>query len=30
VAAIPERAAKPGEIISGRKAYRRITVKELT
>lgn len=30
VAAIPERAAKPGEIISGRKAYRRLTVKELT
>jgi hypothetical protein len=28
VAAIPERAAKPGEIIRGRKAYRRLTVKE--
>jgi predicted phage-related endonuclease len=30
VAAIPERAAEPGEIIRGRKSYRRITVKELT
>lgn len=28
VAAIPERTAEPGEIISGRKAYRRFTVKE--
>jgi predicted phage-related endonuclease len=28
VAAIPERAAEPGEIIRGRKAYRRLTVKE--
>jgi predicted phage-related endonuclease len=30
VAAIPERVAEPGEIIKGRKSYRRITVKELT
>jgi predicted phage-related endonuclease len=30
VAAIPERAAQPGEIIKGRKSYRRITVKELS
>lgn len=30
VAAIPERIAEPGETISGRRAYRRITVKELT
>jgi predicted phage-related endonuclease len=30
VAAIPDRAAQPGEIIKGRKAYRRLTVKELT
>jgi predicted phage-related endonuclease len=30
VVAIPERTAEPGEIIKGRKAYRRITVKELT
>jgi predicted phage-related endonuclease len=30
VAAIPDRPAKPGEIIKGRKAYRRLTVKELT
>jgi predicted phage-related endonuclease len=30
VAAVPDRPAKPGEIIRGRKAYRRITVKELT
>jgi predicted phage-related endonuclease len=30
VDAIPERAAEPGEIIKGRKSYRRITVKELT
>lgn len=29
VAAIPDRAAKPGEIIKGRRAYRRLTVKEL-
>lgn len=28
VAAVPERIAEPGEIIKGRKAYRRITVKE--
>jgi len=28
VAAVPERVAEPGEIIKGRKAYRRITVKE--
>jgi predicted phage-related endonuclease len=28
VAAVPEREALPGEIIRGRKAYRRITVKE--
>lgn len=28
VAAIPERVAEPGEIIRGRKAYRRLTVKE--
>jgi predicted phage-related endonuclease len=28
VAAVPERAAEPGEIIRGRKAYRRLTVKE--
>lgn len=28
VAAIPERAAEPGEIISGRKAYRRLYIKE--
>lgn len=30
VAAIPERVAEPGEIIKGRKSYRRLTVKELT
>jgi predicted phage-related endonuclease len=30
VAAVPDRAAKPDEIIKGRKAYRRLTVKELT
>jgi hypothetical protein len=30
VAAVPERLAEPGEIIKGRRAYRRITVKELT
>ena len=30
VAAVPERVAEPGEIIKGRKAYRRLTVKELT
>jgi predicted phage-related endonuclease len=30
VAAIPERIAKPDEIIKGRRAYRRLTVKELT
>lgn len=30
VAAIPERVAKPGEIIKGRKSYRRLNVKELT
>lgn len=29
VAAIPERPAEPGEMIRGRKAYRRINVKEL-
>jgi predicted phage-related endonuclease len=28
VAAIPERTAEPGEIIKGRKAYRKLTVKE--
>lgn len=28
VKAIPERVAEPGEIISGRKAYRRLTIKE--
>lgn len=28
VAGIPERAAEPGEIIKGRKPYRRLTVKE--
>jgi predicted phage-related endonuclease len=28
VAAVPERVAEPGEIIKGRRAYRRITVKE--
>jgi predicted phage-related endonuclease len=28
VAAIPERVADPGEIIKGRKSYRRLTVKE--
>jgi predicted phage-related endonuclease len=28
VAAIPERTAEPGEIIRGRKAYRRLTIKE--
>lgn len=28
VSAIPERAAEPGEIISGRKSYRRLTIKE--
>lgn len=28
VAAVPERVAKPGEIIKGRKTYRRLTVKE--
>lgn len=30
VAAIPERVAEPGEIIKGRRAYRRLTVKEIT
>jgi predicted phage-related endonuclease len=30
VSAVPERVAKPGEIIKGRRSYRRITVKELT
>jgi predicted phage-related endonuclease len=30
VASIPERTAKPGEIIKGRRAYRKLTVKELT
>lgn len=30
VAATPDRAAKPGEIIKGRRSYRRLTVKELT
>mgnify|MGYP000029326366 CR=1 FL=1 len=29
VAAVPERVAEPGEIIKGRKAYRRLTVKEV-
>jgi predicted phage-related endonuclease len=29
VAAVPERIAEPGEIIKGRRAYRRITVKEV-
>lgn len=29
VAAVPERVAEPGEIIKGRRAYRRITVKEV-
>jgi predicted phage-related endonuclease len=29
VAAVPERVAEPGEIIRGRRAYRRLTVKEL-
>ena len=28
VKATPERIAEPGEIISGRKAYRRLTIKE--
>lgn len=28
VAAIPERVAEPGEIIGGRKSYRRLTIKE--
>lgn len=28
VAAIPEREAEPGEIISGRRAYRRLSIKE--
>jgi predicted phage-related endonuclease len=28
VKAIPDRAAEPGEIIKGRKAYRRLTIKE--
>lgn len=28
VAAVPERVAEPGEIIKGRKSYRRLTVKE--
>lgn len=30
VAAVPDRPAEPGEIIKGRRAYRRLTVKELT
>ena len=30
VAAVPERVALPGEIINGRRSYRRISVKELT
>jgi predicted phage-related endonuclease len=30
VAAVPERVAEPGEIIKGRRAYRRLTVKETT
>lgn len=30
VAAIPEREAEPGEIIKGRRSYRRLTVKEQT
>jgi predicted phage-related endonuclease len=29
VAAVPERVAEPGEIIKGRRAYRRLTVKEV-
>jgi hypothetical protein len=29
VASIPDRAAEPGEIIKGRRAYRRLTVKEV-
>jgi predicted phage-related endonuclease len=29
VAAVPERLAEPGEIIKGRRAYRRLTVKEV-
>ena len=29
VAAVPDRAAEPGEIIKGRRAYRRLTVKEI-
>lgn len=30
VAAVPDRPAQPGEIIKGRKAYRRLNVKELS
>jgi predicted phage-related endonuclease len=30
VAAVPDRPAEPGEIIKGRKAYRRLTVKEVS
>ena len=30
VAAVPDRPAEPGEIIRGRKSYRRLTVKEET
>ena len=30
VAAIPDRAAEPGEIIKGRRAYRRLNVKEVS
>jgi predicted phage-related endonuclease len=30
VAAVPDRPAQPGEIIKGRKPYRRLSVKELT
>jgi predicted phage-related endonuclease len=30
VAAVPERVAEPGEIIKGRRAYRRLTVKEVS
>lgn len=30
VAGVPERIAEPGEIIKGRRAYRRLTVKEIT
>jgi predicted phage-related endonuclease len=30
VAAVPERVAEPGEIIKGRRAYRRLTVREVS